>query len=450
MIKKSTLFILLAAIALGAAVYYFDWKRGQKEAEKSTADTTKSAFTFPTGAEIVSLVLARPSVAGDTAIHFEKQNGTWQILQPIQTGADQRALQSIAEGIGGARIESTAPGTPDRLKVYGLDPALISIEFKLQNGSQHTLKLGNKDFTNTSVYSIVDNAKDVALLPVSLRTQVDLPIEDLRDRDVLHLTPGDITSFSLKNSSGQIEAKKDQAGWTFTKPASGNLADDTGVTSLLNSVATGKMTAIISESADNLGKYGLVAPLITFTATDKAGKGDSLVIGKKDGADYFAKDSGRPMIFRVNEALFKKLSVNYSDLRDKKLVHLAVADIARIELHNENGMIVIAPKSEPEWSVEAPPDLKGKSVATWKILTPLTTARAEEIVDHPGADILAKLEKPLVRVTLTGKDGRNLSLSIASESGGFVYARTSNGPAVYKLKKEILSDLNSKLVDLAF
>jgi hypothetical protein len=450
MIKKSTLFILLAAIALGASVYYFDWKRGQKEAEKSTADTTKPAFTFPTGAEIVSLVLARPSVAGDAAIHFEKQNGTWQILQPIQTSADQKALQSIAEGIGGARIESTAPGTPDRLKVYGLDPASISIEFKLQNGSQHTLKLGNKSFTSTSVYAIVDDAKDVALLPVSLRTQVDLPIEDLRDRDVLDLTPGDVTSFSLKNSSGQIEAKREQAGWTFTKPALGNLADDTGVTLLLNALATGKMTAIISESADNLGKYGLVNPVITFTATHKNGKGDSLLIGKKDGADYFAKDSARPMIFHVNEALFKKLSVNYNDLRDKKLVHLAVADIARIELHNENGMIVITPKSEQEWSVEAPPDLKSKSVATWKILTPLTTARAEEIVDHPGAHILAKLAKPLLEATVTAKDGKNLSLSITSESGGFVYARTSDGPTVYKLRKEILNDLNSKLVDLAF
>ena len=29
--------------------------------------------------------------------------------------------------------------------------------------SQHTLKLGNKDFTNTYVYAIVDGAKDVAL-----------------------------------------------------------------------------------------------------------------------------------------------------------------------------------------------------------------------------------------------------------------------------------------------
>ena len=44
MIKKSTLFILLGAIALGAAVYYFDWKRGQKDAEKSVADTSKQAF----------------------------------------------------------------------------------------------------------------------------------------------------------------------------------------------------------------------------------------------------------------------------------------------------------------------------------------------------------------------------------------------------------------------
>ena len=49
---------------------------------------------------------------------------------------------------------------------------------------------------------------------------------------------------------------------------------------------------------------------------------------------------------------------------------------------------MITSKSEQDWTVEAPPDLKGKTVATWKILTPLTTARAEEIVDHPAGDIL--------------------------------------------------------------
>ena len=41
MIRKSTLVVLLAAIALGAAVYYFDWRRSQKENEKPSADADK-------------------------------------------------------------------------------------------------------------------------------------------------------------------------------------------------------------------------------------------------------------------------------------------------------------------------------------------------------------------------------------------------------------------------
>ena len=228
MIKKSTLFILLGAIALGAAVYYFDWKRGQKEAEKSTADTTKPVFSIPAGSEIVSLVITRPQVAGEAPTHLEKQNGIWQILQPLQTEADQHIVGSIVETLGNSRIESNQPGTPDRLKAYGLDPPAVSVEFKLQNGTQHTLKLGNKDFTNTYVYGLIDG-KDAALLPSALRTQTDLSVNFLRDHDVLHFAQSDVNSFSLKNPAGQIEAKKEKAGWTFAKPDAGQLADDSDV-----------------------------------------------------------------------------------------------------------------------------------------------------------------------------------------------------------------------------
>jgi hypothetical protein len=450
MIKKSTLFILLAAIALGAAVYFFDWKRGQKEAEKSAEDSTKPAFSIPAGSEIVSLVLTRPQTAGEAAIHFEKQNGLWQITSPLQTGADQHALQTIVEGIGAAHVEATEPGGPDRLKVYGLDPPTISLDFKLQNGAQHSLKLGSKDFTNSSVYGIVDGAKDAVLLPLSLLTQTNLSLNDLRDRDVLHVSASDITSLALKNSSGELEAKKEKAGWTFTKPAAGSLADDSDVTSLLNAVAGAKMSAIVAESANNLGKYGLASPAISFAASDASGKSLSLAVGKKDADGFFAKDASRPIVFRINETLYKKLGTSYSDLRDKKLVHVAQTDLSRAELHNSNGTIAITPKSEQEWIAEAPPEMKGKAVATWKILTPVTTARAEEIVDHPSADILAKLAKPLVQITLAEKSGKNLTVSFTPAIGESVYARTSDSPTVYKLKKEVLNDLDSKMVDFAY
>src|ERR1700746_3816208 len=449
MIKKSTLFILLGAIALGAAVYFFDWKRGQKEAEKSTAETSKLAFSLPIGSDIVSLVITRPQIAGEGPIRLEKQNGTWQILQPLQTQADEHVISGIVETLSNSRIESNQPGTPDRLKAYGLDPPAVSIDFKLQNGSEHTLKLGNKDFTNTYVYGQIDG-KDVALLPSAMRTQTDLSGDFLRDHDVLHFAQNDVNAFSLKNPAGQVEAKKEKDGWTFSKPDAGQLADESDVASLLNAVSGAKMKGVAAESAENLGKDGLNPPPITFTATNESGKSAALLVGKKEGSDYYAKASSRPTIFKVNEALYKKLAENYGDLRDKKLLHLTQSDFTRAELHNENGTIVITPKSEQDWVAEAPLEIKGKSIATWKIFPPVANARAMAIVDHPSAEIQTKLAKSLVKMTLTTKDKKTITVSFTPVIEDFVYAKTSDAPTVYKLNKSVLADLNSKISEFAF
>jgi Domain of unknown function (DUF4340) len=314
----------------------------------------------------------------------------------------------------------------------------------LQNGVEHTLKIGNKDYANTYVYALIDNSKDAALLPGSLRTQTDLSLDFFRDRDALHFSSGDIRAVSVKNPAGQMEAKKEKSDWVFTKPVAGIVADSTDMTALLNAVSSAKVTAIVSDSAENLGKYGLAAPAIAFTVTDAGGKAATLLVGKREGSDYYAKDSSRATIFRVNEALYKKLTQSYADLRDKRLIRAGQNDFARVELQNEFVKVIITPKSENEWTAEAPPELKGKPVATWKILTPITTARAQEIVDHPGGEILAKLAKPLVQMTLTQKDGKILTVSITAPISDSVYARTSSAPAVYKLSKSILDDLNAK------
>ena len=116
--------------------------------------------------------------------------------------------------------------------------------------------------------------------------------------------------------------KKEKDGCTFAKPDAGQLADESDVASLLNAVSGAKMKGVAAESAENLGKYGLNAPPIAFTATNESGKSATLLVGKKEGIDYYAKDSSRPTIFKVNETLYKKLTENYGDLRDKKLVHL--------------------------------------------------------------------------------------------------------------------------------
>jgi hypothetical protein len=447
MIKKTTLFLLLGAVILGAAVYYFDWRRSQKESEKLPADAAKLAFSIQPQ-DITSLAIKHPANPAEPTLQFEKRDEVWRITQPLETRADQASLDGIIDGLSSARIAQTEPGAPDRLKVYGLDPPAVSLEFQLRSGAKHAVALGKKDFSGISVYAIVDGAKDVALLPESLLISSAKSLQDLRDRGVLHIAGDKVLSFDLKNSSGQLSAKKEKDQWEFTQPA-GSRGDAGNITALLTGLGSAKWANVASESPDNLAKYGLANPALTFTAVDDKGKSATLILGKKQGDQYFARDTSAPMIFLINEDIYKKLAENYNDLRDKKLVHFDPASINHVEMHNANGTIICARKSEFEWTIEEPAELKGKPAEISKLFTPLEQASAEQIFDQPAPNIRAILAKPEFETILTDKSGKKLTVQISKESNGFVYARTSDSPAIYKLDKQILSDLNFKSSDMA-
>jgi len=460
MIKKSTLIVLLAAVILGAAAYYFDWKRGQKEAANSPADSTKPAFTVQ-AEDISSLTISYPADPKSQPIHFAKQNGAWQITQPLQTGADDASLQGILQQLASARVAQTEPGAPDRLKVFGLETPDVALAFQMKNGAKHSLRLGKKDFTGVSVYAIVDSAKDVALLPESLLVSADKPLQDLRDHSVLHFVAPDATSFDLKNPSGELAAAKDHDAWKFTKPSSAP-GDGGAINSFLTSVASSRITTIASETPNNLAKYGLANPGISLTVTDAKGKSATVLVGKKEGDEYFARDTSRPTILRINQDLYKRLAESFTDLRDKKLVHFDPATITHAEIHNANGTIACTRKNETDWTCDSTDqkddkqkqdaqqkgNQQGKPASLDKLFTPLEQATADEIFDKPTPALLAKVAKPAFEAILTDKSGKILKVEISKESGGFVYARTSEAPTIYKLKPQILTDLNFKASDL--
>lgn len=445
MIKKPALILLAIAIILGGAVYYFDWKRGSSE----KTDTFKRAFSFQ-ASDITSMILSHPSQPSQPAIHFVKRGDSWQIVDPVETNADQSTVDGIADQVAGAEITATEPGTPDRLKAYGLDPPQASLELDLANGTKHTLLLGSKTFDNASVYGIVDGDQKVALLPELLSASTARNLDTLRDRTVLHFDSGDTASFSLKNSSGEIEAAKKADHWKLEKPMD-TFASSDAIDSLLQAVSGANMISVVSEKADDLGEYGLSSPAITFTDTNAAGAQYTLAIGKKDGDNYFARDISRPMIFRINADLYKKLSDKAADLRDKKVLHVDSADVEQLELHNSSGVITIGrkPGAPDDWTFSAPPDQKGKAASDWKVLDPLTGLTAEEVVDHPAAAIASSVANPAVTAILTTKDGKTVTVKISKASGDFVYAQASDGPSFYKLKKDVLDTLNLKAADVA-
>lgn len=440
MIKKSTLIVLFCAAVLVGGVYY--WTNKHESKETKPADSSKHAFTVKAD-DITSITLSRPANGGAAPIQMVRQNGAWKIIKPVETGGDQPSINGIADGLAAALVSGTEPGSPDRLKAFGLDPGAISIEFEVKGGAKHTLLLGDKDFSGESVYGIADSGKTVDLLPQTLLLSADKSLENLRDRSVLRVESESLAGFELKNASGEVAATKDSSGWTLTKPEN-RPADADTVSQLVAGVSSARMESVASETPENLGKYGLSSPAITLVTVDNKGNKQTLILGKKDGDNYFARDISRPMIFTVNGDLYKKLGEKFDDFRDKTILHFSAENINQIEIHNSSGTIVVRRKEpgKEDWVFDQPDSDKGKTAASWKVISPIEGARADEVLDRAPADAVAGLAKPAIEVILTDKDGKKITLDVSKPVKDVAYARTSAGPTVFKAKKELFDDLN--------
>src|SRR5580692_10993731 len=124
MIRKPTLIVLLVAVLLGGGVYYYQKKHSGPD---TPTDVPKPVFTIQ-AADIRSITVHHlPEADPKTAIQMTRSGDGWQLVQPLNTPADMSSVQGIADGLAGASSTETEPGTPDRLKAYGLDPGSILI-----------------------------------------------------------------------------------------------------------------------------------------------------------------------------------------------------------------------------------------------------------------------------------------------------------------------------------
>lgn len=450
MIKKSTLIVLLCAIIAALGVYYMQWRKAKRPA--ALADKSKPAFSI-TPSNIDSFSISHPGQKDQPAIDFDKQKGAWRIVQPVDTLADQPTAEGFVDQLAQSRPTETEPITPDRRKAFGLDPPVASIEFRANGGQKHTLLLGDKDFSGSAVYAIADDQPKVLLMPISLLTTADKPLNGLRDMNVLHLDSVDVASFTLKNPSGDLAVSrdsKDSTQWNFTKPEKAR-ADPDVVDSVLDAVSNARISDIVSEKPDDLGRYGLASPAITFEVLKNDGDKSTVVLGKKIGDAYYARDLSRPIVFKVNQDLYSKLSDSFSQMRDKSVVHLDESSLDRIQLQNSNGIIEISRQgTDGPWKIAAPAGDKGKSASSWKILNPFTSLRADEVIDHPSAAQLAAMKNPAVTVVFTRKDRQQVTVRLSKPSGAIAYAQSSASPELFKIKKQTVDDLNLKPKDVSF
>jgi hypothetical protein len=439
--KKSTGIVFLIALALAGFVYFYDLKH--KPASDTAADASKPAFSVASS-DLKEIDVDRAGVKAS----FERRSDGWYMTRPLSARAEQTALNALENELPSVRVDRTIPAGPDNIASFGLKQPVVSLGFTTNSGAQHTLKIGAKDFSGSSVYALVDDGKDVALVSSSILTTSDKSIEDFRDHDLLQLNATDALSFELTNSSGQMSAVKQGDNWNFVKPRSA-AADQDALISFLGSLTSGRLSKFVDDKPRDLSKYGLANPAIDFRIKLPNAKSAELQVGRKDGDEYYARDLSRPVVFRISDNVYKVLDKSFSDLRDKQFVHFFDSDVTRAEVRDPNGTFTCVRAGGGDLLLEQSPDQKGAPPSCSNLVQPLQILRAQQVYDNPPAGIRAELAKPAVQITLIDKAGKSTKIEATGISGDSVYVRTNAGPEIYKLEKQAFDSLNFKPQDAA-
>lgn len=434
--RRSTVIVLLVAVGLGVFVYFYEIKGGRKREE--ARESAKQLFHF-TPEDIVHILLQR----GGETLSFEKRGDEWVMTQPLTTKADQSNLDAIARNLTTSQIERKLSVAADQLTTYGLSQPNVSLTVKLKSGEQHRLRFGDKDFSGTNVYALIDENPEVVLVPNYLFESADKSLFDLRDKSVLDVEQAEVSMLELKTPAGQFLLTKKGDDWQIHQPRS--LPADSGeVSSILSQLSFARMTEVVAEDAQDVKPYGLDRPTITARVRTEKGAEHVLLLGKKVGEHYYGKTTARSLVFKVGSDLWTKLDVSLFKLRDKKPVRFNRDEITRVRIQNEHQTIVCEKSTDNKWLLKEPSDKKGKEARSSQLFNPLEFSDAKEIFDTPSKAILTALAHPAVEVQLTKKDGQTITVTVSKKVGDSVYVRNSLSPAVMKFDGSLLDELNIK------
>ncbi len=302
--KRSTLIVLLIALALGAYVYFYEMKSGKGRDEE---EASKPAFTFKSE-DVAAINL----ISNNQTIALETNGKDWTITQPVKTNADQTAVESLLSGVASATIDRSLVMTPSLQAASGVAQPAVTIDVKLKNGTQHKLLLGRKDPTDAGVYAQIDQNPNVLLLPASLVTSAVKTLNDLRAKEITTLLQGDVTSFTIKNQNLTFAAERNSENkWLIKEPAAkkDQEADISKPFSLLSTTASE-----VIDMPDDKIKTLLAKPVVEATFNSKDNQVVKFLIAAAQGEDVYVRVEGKPEVFKVNKSLLEALQFKLPDV----------------------------------------------------------------------------------------------------------------------------------------
>ena len=434
---RSTLVLLVVALALGAYIYFVESARPPA----GTPAPLESAFDVESD-DIDSLSVTAGN--GDRTV-IEKDGDRWRIVEPFPVNVDVTQVVSLSSSLASLEVQRVVAEPEDApdLEAFGLAEPTIEVGFTTADGADARLLIGGRSPAGNDLYATVAGSNRVFLSSGFLDTTFDQTTFDLRDKSILDITRNEVDSLEISGPEVAVRLRKADGEWSLVSPIEARA--DLGVTDgLVGRLSTGRMSAIEAESADAeaLGPWGLDDPRLTVTV----GLGSSaatLLLGATapDGTVY-ARDGARDLVFTVDASLASELEQGVDEYRRKDLFAFRPFNATALEIEHEGERWTFAlEEAEGEedgdtWRRTAPDAGDVERADMDDLLAKLSNLRAESF--EPSRDGTG-LDAPAATIAVTFDDGERESVAVG-RTGEDVFAVSGDEPGAARLNTRSWED----------
>ncbi len=278
---------------------------------------------------------------------------------------------------------------------------------------------------------------------------------------------GKVTQLTVQGPSGTISFSKQGGSWRIVKPFDA-AADSSSVDQLADAIKDIKGAE--AKDVDDQ-TTGLASPKWTVTVTDDKNAAHKLIVGlprpMQAGQTYIRVDDGK-QAYVADADLAAKLAKPVSDFRNMTVLDLQAGSMARVKIAGPESFEVV--KHAGDWQLASPVAAPANQDNVKKLLDAIGHVTASDFVADDANDLapyglarprlLAEVEmapEPALETPTTtqptttkpaAKPAKVYNLALGKQIGDKVYAKVSDSPAVFRVRQDLLQDLQPKLADL--
>jgi len=370
----------------------------------------------------------------------KKENGQWEITRPMQAPASAVAAEGLAQKFLSVSASGFYEEASVDLSIYGLDRPAVEFTAYFAGQEQGVKMALGSGAGEGGVYALWPGGARVVRVAQDILKGLPRSIMDIRLKRLVSFDAASVTGVSIISDDYTLEMRKKESKkgepqlWDITTPIQ-TAADPVAVSGLLNQIGSIEALDFAKDSQEKArAMEALKKPELTITLATAQGPVNIRFAKASDPQRYWAGADGNLESLQVSQSVVAPLSKTVFDLRERRLFHMASADVEKVAIHRL-GQAFEVEKHGDEYMVTKPEKIKLKAGQWTEFLWSIFELRFAGVISEerqePGDPSFGE---PVMTITIFGEGGRTLEkveIAKAVDDDKWYKARLANTPGLY-------------------